>query len=51
MLQTIAPAARRAVIASLVALGASLPLGAGGATAAEKLRFAVGPFQPTPGDT
>jgi phosphonate transport system substrate-binding protein len=43
--------ARRALLALLVAaaIGAVVPTGR--AAAAEKLRFAVGPFQPTPGDT
>ncbi|MDU6672387.1 MAG: phosphonate ABC transporter, partial [Bradyrhizobium sp.] len=38
-----------AILGLLVALVMSLPATVG--HAAEKLRFAVGPFQPTPGDT
>lgn len=42
---------RRAILASvMMSLFAAVCLG-GGAQAADKLRFAVGPFQPTPGDT
>jgi len=45
---------RRAALAGAIALAAvtaGLGLPASEARAAEKLRFAVGPFQPTPGDT
>lgn len=52
--QTHTRLARRAFLAGAVALAVSvvdLGFRAGEARAAEKLRFAVGPFQPTPGDT
>lgn len=42
---------RRGLIAAGAAASLAATLGAPVARAAEKLRFAVGPFQPTPGDT
>ena len=45
------PNTRRAFFASLTMLALGASFSAGGVQAAEKLRFAVGPFQPTPGDT
>ena len=42
---------RRVIAALLLALAAGVSMPLGDAVAAEKLRFAVGPFQPTPGDT
>jgi phosphonate transport system substrate-binding protein len=50
MTNSITRTARRAVAAVALA-AATLVSGALGAGAAEKLRFAVGPFQPTPTDT
>lgn len=49
MLRSMPP--RRRLLAQLLTLGVSLLVVSGRAEAVEKLRFAVGPFQPTPGDT
>ena len=43
--------ARRSIVAVMAAMALGTGLAAGTAEAAVKLRFAVGPFQPTPGDT